>query len=92
MAVIILLIVGVVAVSVLLGCLRGFGRARRQRKVVGLLLRVETESTGRREEKGARQIEFPRYPRRTADTTHTYGLISNNTVAVVGLAILLGSR
>jgi hypothetical protein len=88
---IILLTVGLTAVVVLLGCLRGFSRALRYKQVAGAFIRVE--DTGRRRPQGpsktlvgfspgkSRLVKDPG-PRR----------ISSGTAALVSLAIILGSR
>lgn len=78
--------------AVLLICLRGFAQARGHQKVQGLLVRVERTPTGPRNRTGGRRIDFAAHRARTSHTTPAAEHISKKTVALVGLAILLGSR
>ena len=90
--IVILFIVGVAAMAVLLGCLRGFSRAGKQEKVVGLLLRAEQPSGGRQYLKVRHPLEIRNYAGLVNDTTLARTHISKETVALVDLAIVLGSR
>lgn len=90
--IIILLIVGVAALSVLLACLRGFSRAQKQERVVGLLMRAQDASTVSQHLNGRQPLEIPNNPRLVSDTTPAQSRISKNTAALGKLAIVLGSR
>ncbi len=88
---IILLIVGLGAVAVLLGCLKGFSQALRHKKVSGVFIRVE--ETGRRRPQGPSKtlVDFsPGKSRPVKDPEPRR--ISSGTAALVSLAIVLGSR
>jgi hypothetical protein len=87
-----LLMVGVAAIAMLLGCLLGFSRALKHRKTRALLLRVD-EASGRRPSGKVREpFLFPHDAGTANHTTLPPGGISKNTAAFVGLALLLGSR
>ena len=90
--IVILFIVGVAAVAVLLGCLRGFSHAGKQRNVVGLLLRAQEPSEGRQSLKMRQPLGIGHYARLVNDTTLAGTHISKDIVALVDLAIVLGSR
>jgi hypothetical protein len=87
-----LLILGVAAIAVLLGCLRGFSRALNYSKTSGLLLRVDETSGGKPVRKVREPLPFPLYAGPVNHTTPTPAGISKNTAAFVGIALLLGSR
>jgi hypothetical protein len=87
-AVVLVVVVG--AILFLLCCLYGFSRARKQKEIPGLL--VGMESAGCKQGKTGRRLDVPRRHREISETTPKPEHISKNTVAVVGLAILLGSR
>src|SRR5262249_22574753 len=86
------LMVGVAAIAVLLGCLRGFSRALKHSKTCGLLLRVDERSRGRPLSRVREPLLFPHKAGPASHTTPMPGVISKNTPAFVGLALLLGSR
>jgi len=88
----VLFIIILAAVAALLVCLRGFSQARRHRKVQGLLVRVEVTPAGPPSRRGGKHIDFAANGARTDHTTLAEGHISKKTVALIGLAILLGSR
>jgi hypothetical protein len=88
---VVLLVVGVGALFFLLACFRGFNRAGKHEKTKGLLVRAQSPAGGD-DVKVGRPLEFPRQPKEISETTPRAEHISKNTVAVVGLAILLGSR
>jgi hypothetical protein len=87
-----LLIVGVAAIAVLLGCLRGFNRALKYSKTPALLLRVDETSGGGQFRKFREPLLFPHNARQAYHATPTAAGISKNTAAFVGTALLLGSR
>jgi hypothetical protein len=87
-----LLIVGVAAIAVLLGCLQGFSRALKHSKTLALLLRVDETSGGGRFRKVREPLLFPHNAGPRHHTTPTAAGISKNTAAFVGIALLLGSR
>jgi hypothetical protein len=87
-----LLIVGVAAIAVLLGCLRGFSRALKHSKTPALLLRVDETPGGGRFRKVREPLLFPHNAGPRHHTTPAAAGISKNTAAFVGLALLLGSR
>jgi hypothetical protein len=89
---IILLIVGVAAMAVLLGCLRGFGRAGKQERVVGLLMRAQEPSGGMQSAKACEPVKVWPHFGPVHHTTPARPHISKNTGALVKLAIVLGSR
>jgi len=87
-----LLVVGVAAIAVLLGCLRGFSRALKHSKTPALLLRVNETSEGGQFRKVREPLLFPHNAGPRHHTTNTAAGISKNTAAFVGIALLLGSR
>ena len=87
---VVLLVVGVGALFFLLSCLRGFSRAGKQEKVMGLFVRAQ--GAGGADRKTGKPPECRRSRSEIRDTTLARQPISKNTAAVVGLAILLGSR
>src|SRR5215471_13056128 len=87
-----LLMVGVAAIAVLLGCLRGFSRALKHSKTPALLLRVNETSEGGQFRKVREPLLFPHNAGPRHHTTNTAAGISKNTAAFVGIALLLGSR
>src|SRR5215470_19972447 len=87
----VLLIAGFAVAAVLLGCLRGFSRARKHRKTYALLLRVVGPGE-RPVSKPPQPLPFPHIPMQAVDTTATGSRISKNSAAFVGMAVLLGSR
>ena len=87
-----LLMVGVAAIAVLLGCFRGFSRALKHSKTPALLLRVDETSGGGQFRQAREPLLFPRAPGPGHQTTPTAAGISKNTAAFVSLALLLGSR
>ena len=84
------IIVGVAAMAVLLGCLKGFSRALRHKKLSALLVGVEETSGRAPQGKSKMPLDFA--PRESRPKDPARRRISNGTVALVGLAILLGSR
>jgi hypothetical protein len=90
-ALVVLSVIGLAAGAVLLVCLRGFSRAHRYEKVQGLLVRVEKTPTGPPGRTGSKRFDFLA-PTSRVHTTPAEGHISKKTVALIGLAILLGSR
>ena len=88
---VLLLMVGVAAIAVLLGCLRGFSRALKHSKTPALLLRVDETSGSGQFRKVREPLLFPRIAG-PHQTTPTASGISKNTAAFVGIALLLGSR
>jgi hypothetical protein len=85
------LMVGLGAMAVLLGCLTGFSRALKHKKLSGLLVSVEETSGRAPRGKSKTLVEFPPRESRPAKDPAP-SRISNGTVALVGLAIVLGSR
>ena len=90
--IIILFIAGVAAMAVLLGCLRGFSRAGKQEKVVGLLLRAQEPSREGQYLERRQPLGIGHHARLVNNTTLAQNRISKHTVALVDLAIVLGSR
>jgi len=87
MAVVIVSLIGVAAIAVLLGCLRGFSRAARQEEVRGLLARVSCK-----QEEQTRLLDMPISATSRAHTTSVVSSLSKNTAGVVRLAIVLRSK
>jgi len=87
---VVVLVVVVGAISFLLYRLYGFSRVRKQKEIPGLLLGVQSASGN--QEKTRRRLEVPHRHKEISETTPKPEHISKSTVAVVGLAILLGSR
>ena len=86
----ILVIVGLAAMAVLLACLKGFNRATRRRAVSGLFVRIEP---GVRRPQGPSKTLIEFSPRKTPSSKDpSPRRISSKTVALVGVAIALGSR
>jgi len=86
----ILLIVVVASVALLLACLKGFSRATRNRAVSGLFVRIEP---GVRRPQGPSKTLIEFSPRKTPSSKDpSPRRISSKTVALVGVAIALGSR
>jgi hypothetical protein len=87
----ILSMVGLLAVAVLLASLKGFSQARRHKKVPGVFVKVEPDERRRPESKRDSLIDFPqgmvRHRRDPAPRP-----VCSRTVALVEMAILLGSR
>lgn len=88
----VLFIIFLAAGAALLVCLRGFSQARRHQKVQGLLVRVEATPVDPPSRTGGKRIDFAANRARTGHTTPAEGHISKKTVALIGLAILQGSR
>jgi hypothetical protein len=88
----VLLIIFLATGAVLLVCLRGFSQARRHQKVQGLLVRVEATSPGPPSRTGGKGFDFAAHRARASHATPTENQISKKTVALIGLAILPGSR
>lgn len=88
----VLLITFLAAGAVLLICLRGFSQARRHQKVQGLLVRVHAIPAGSPNRRRNKCIDFASHCGWTGHTTFDEGQISKKTIALIGLAILLGSR
>lgn len=87
---IILLLVGFAAMAVLLGCLQGFTRALRHRRVSGVF--VSVEKTIRRPQGPSKTlIDFPQRKSQPAKDS-SRKRISGSTVALMSLVIALGSR
>jgi len=87
MAVVIVSLIGVAAIAVLLGCLRGFSRAARQEEVRGLLARVSCK-----QEEQSRLLDTPISATPRDHTTSVVSSLSKNTAGVVRLAIVLRSK
>jgi hypothetical protein len=87
---IILLGAGFVAMAVLLGCLRGFSRALRYRKVSGFFVSVETPRVRMPQGRSKTLIDFRR--RKSAAEDPPPRRIGAGTVALMSLVIALGSR
>jgi hypothetical protein len=85
------LMVGLAAMAVLLGCLKGFSRALKHKKVSGLLVSIEETDERAPRGKSKTLVEFPPRESRPAKDPAPRR-ISNRTVALVGLVIVLGSR
>lgn len=86
----ILLILGV-SVVVLLACLKGFGRAFGHKKVSGLFVSVEAPTLRKPQGLNKTLIDFSRREM-TPSKDPAPQRISSHTVALVGMAIILGSR
>jgi hypothetical protein len=85
------LIVGFAAMAVLLGCLKGFSQSLKHKKLSGLLVDVEGPGRPALLRESETLVDIP--PRKSGPAQDpATRRISNGTVALVGLAILLGSR
>jgi hypothetical protein len=88
---VVLLVVAVGGIFFLLACLGGFIRAGKHVKTQGLLVRAQSAGDGE-DVKTIRTLQLPLQRKGISGTTRRPEHISKNTVAVVGLVILLGSR
>jgi len=88
---VILLIVGFAAVAVLLACLRGFSRELWRKKVSGVVIRIEEPKVRRPQGPGTPPIDFPQRKKVPSKDPAPHR-VSGRTVALVGVAIVLGSR
>jgi hypothetical protein len=88
---VVLLVVAVGAIFFLLACLRGFIRAGNDEKTQGLLVRAQSAGDGE-DVRTIQSLELPLQPKGISETTRRPEHISKNTLALVGLVILLGSR
>ena len=87
MAVVIVSLIGVAAIAVLLGCLRGFSWAARQEEVRGLLAGVSCK-----QKEQTRLLDMPISATPRDHTTSVVSSLSKNTAGVVRLAIVLRSK
>lgn len=86
----ILLMGGLAAVGVLVACLKGFNQARRHRKVPGIFVKVEEDKRLPASKRDS-LIDFPQRMV-TCHRDQATKPVCSRTVALVEMAILLGSR
>ncbi len=87
----ILLMAGLAAMAVLLACLKGFSKALRYKKVAAVFLSVEGREERLPESRSKTLIDFPQQ-RMSPSGAPVPGRVCSGTVALVEMAILLGSR